>query len=78
MEAGWHGGHGETNNKISVICNKEKKVQLATHALQYVFHGFTGFRFSTCIVKISSLRPLHLFWKISFIKQMIKFYFLVI
>lgn len=35
---------GETNNNISVICNKEKKVQLATHALQYVFHGFTGFR----------------------------------
>jgi hypothetical protein len=35
---------GEPNNNISVICNKEKKVQLATHVLQYVFHGFTGFR----------------------------------
>ena len=35
---------GETNNNIEILCNREKKVQLATHALQYVFHGFTGFR----------------------------------
>lgn len=35
---------GKTNNNISVICKKEKRVELATHALQFVFHGFTGFR----------------------------------
>lgn len=35
---------GETNNNISVICKKDKRVELATHALQFVFHGFTGFR----------------------------------
>ncbi|CAC5424371.1 unnamed protein product [Mytilus coruscus] len=32
-----------TNNYID-ICNGKKKVQLATHALQFVFHGLTGFR----------------------------------
>ena len=35
---------GTTNNNIDVICNGQKKVQLATHALQFVFHGLTGFR----------------------------------
>lgn len=35
---------GETNNNISVICKKDKRVELATHALQFVFHGFNGFR----------------------------------
>lgn len=35
---------GEVNNNISVITNKEKKVQLATHCLQFIFHGFCGFR----------------------------------
>lgn len=35
---------GETNNNIAVICKKDKKVELATHVLQFVFHGFTGFR----------------------------------
>ncbi|MES9879372.1 MAG: hypothetical protein ABW185_00630 [Sedimenticola sp.] len=34
-----------TNNNINIICNGRKKLQLATHALQFVFHGFTGFRF---------------------------------
>lgn len=33
-----------TNNNIDIICNGKKKVQLATHALQFVFHGLTGFR----------------------------------
>jgi hypothetical protein len=33
-----------TNNNIDIICNGRKKVQLATHALQFVFHGLTGFR----------------------------------
>jgi len=33
-----------TNNNIDIICNGEKKVKLATHALQFVFHGMTGFR----------------------------------
>lgn len=32
------------NNNIEIICNGEKRVQLATHALQFIFHGFTGFR----------------------------------
>ena len=35
---------GETNNTISVITNNTKKTELATHSLQYIFHGFTGFR----------------------------------
>lgn len=35
---------GETNNNIAVITKKEKRVQLATHSLQFIFHGFTGFR----------------------------------
>lgn len=33
-----------TNNNVDIICNGKKKVQLATHALQFVFHGLTGFR----------------------------------
>lgn len=33
-----------TNNNIDIICNGRKKVQLATHALQFMFHGLTGFR----------------------------------
>lgn len=43
---------GETNNNISVICKEGKRVELATHDLQFVFHGFTGFKFQinyTCI-----------------------------
>jgi hypothetical protein len=35
---------GETNNKLKIITAGEKKVEMATHALQYVFHGFTGYR----------------------------------
>ena len=35
---------GETNNAISTITTKSKKVELATHCLQYMYHGFTGFR----------------------------------
>lgn len=31
-------------NNTEVICKKDKKVELATHVLQFVFHGFTGFR----------------------------------
>lgn len=34
-----------TNNNISIISDGQKKVQLATHALQFIFHGFTGFRY---------------------------------
>ncbi|KAK3091497.1 hypothetical protein FSP39_020263 [Pinctada imbricata] len=33
-----------TNNNINIISNGQKKVHLATHALQFIFHGFTGFR----------------------------------
>lgn len=43
---------GETNNNISVICKEGTRVELATHALQFVFQGFTGFKFQinyTCI-----------------------------
>ena len=36
---------GHTNNNIKVITGGKKKVELATHVLQYVFHGFTGFRY---------------------------------
>ena len=35
---------GETNNLLSVINNKGKKVELATHCLQFIFHGHNGFR----------------------------------
>lgn len=35
---------GEVNNNIDILINKEKKVKMATHCLQFVFHGFTGFR----------------------------------
>ena len=35
---------GDTNNTISIITNKQKKTELATHCLQYIFHGFSGFR----------------------------------
>jgi hypothetical protein len=34
-----------TNNNIDTIMKDKKKVNLATHALQFVFHGFTGFRY---------------------------------
>lgn len=33
-----------TNNNINIISNGQKKVQQAIHALQFIFHGFTGFR----------------------------------
>jgi hypothetical protein len=33
------------NNNIKIICNGGKRVQLATHALQFIFQGFTGFRY---------------------------------
>ena len=35
---------GETNNTISIITNKGSKTELATHCLQFIFHGFGGFR----------------------------------
>lgn len=34
----------DTNNNIDIISNGKKRMQLATHALQFIFHGFTGFR----------------------------------
>lgn len=35
----------ETNNNIEIISKEKKKISLATHALQFVFHGLTGFRY---------------------------------
>ena len=35
---------GITNNAIKVLTNGQKKVEMATHVLQFIFHGFTGFR----------------------------------
>ena len=34
-----------TNNNIAILCQGEKKATLATHVLQLVFHGLTGFRY---------------------------------
>ena len=34
---------GETNNAMSIVTTKSKKVELVTHCLQYMYHGFTGF-----------------------------------
>lgn len=34
----------KNNNNIMVICSGKKKINLATHAVQFVFHGLTGFR----------------------------------
>lgn len=33
-----------TNNDIEVISSGKKKISMATHAVQFVFHGLTGFR----------------------------------
>lgn len=57
---------GETNNNISVICKKEKRVELATHALQFVFHGFTGFRWPVAYYRSNPATAHQLyttFWK---------------
>ena len=35
---------GDLNNHIDTIINNQPQVKMATHCLQYVFHGFTGFR----------------------------------
>ena len=35
---------GRTNNSIKVLTDRQKKVEMATHALQFIFHGYTGFR----------------------------------
>ena len=35
---------GQTNNIISTITHNQKKTELATHCLQFLFHGFCGFR----------------------------------
>lgn len=35
---------GSTNDFIKVITDGQKKVEMATHALQFIFHGYTGFR----------------------------------
>ena len=32
---------GETNNAMSLATKKSKKVDLATHCLHYMYHGFT-------------------------------------
>ncbi|XP_060601671.1 uncharacterized protein LOC132754935, partial [Ruditapes philippinarum] len=51
---------GETNNNIKIISDGKKKIQMATHILQFVFHGFTGFRwpvvyFASCTAKAHEL-----------------------
>jgi hypothetical protein len=56
----------ETNNNIDVICQGKKRVRLATHALQFVFHGLTGFRwpvvyFGSCTATAHQLYTT--FWK---------------
>jgi hypothetical protein len=38
---------GDMKNKIDIIINNERKVKMATHCLQYIFHGFTGFRYKS-------------------------------
>lgn len=35
---------GSTNNNIDIICKGKKERKLATHVIQFVFHGLTGFR----------------------------------
>ncbi|KAH3896150.1 hypothetical protein DPMN_020323 [Dreissena polymorpha] len=35
---------GDTYNAIKVLTDGKKKVEMATHALQFVFHGYTGLR----------------------------------
>jgi hypothetical protein len=35
---------GDTNNTIREVINGRKKVEMASHILQFIFHGFTGFR----------------------------------
>lgn len=35
---------GKTNNVISIVTSGTKKVELATHCLQFVLHAFCGFR----------------------------------
>ena len=35
---------GDTNNTIREVINGSKEVEMATHILQFIFHGFTGFR----------------------------------
>lgn len=35
---------GSTNNNIDIICKGKKEMKLATHVIQFVFHGLTGFR----------------------------------
>lgn len=35
---------GQINNLISVITNNQKKMELATHCLKFLFHGLCGFR----------------------------------
>ncbi|XP_061171803.1 uncharacterized protein LOC133181293 [Saccostrea echinata] len=35
---------GTTNENIDIICKGKKVTRLASQALQFVFHGFTGFR----------------------------------
>lgn len=34
----------DLNNHIDIIINNQPQVKMATPCLQYVFHGFTGFR----------------------------------
>ena len=54
------------NNNIDIISKNKKTVELATHALQFVFHGLTGFRwpvayFGSCTATAHQLY--NTFWK---------------
>ncbi|KAJ8318738.1 hypothetical protein KUTeg_003829 [Tegillarca granosa] len=56
----------QTNNNIDILCNGRKKVQLATHALQFVFHGLTGFRWPVAYFGSNTATAFQLyntFWK---------------
>ncbi|KAJ8306391.1 hypothetical protein KUTeg_016936 [Tegillarca granosa] len=56
----------QTNNNIDILCNGRKKVQLATHALQFVFHGLTGFRWPIAYFGSNTATAFQLyntFWK---------------
>ena len=36
--------NGQPSNNIQTIINEGQKTKMATHVLQFVFQGFTGFR----------------------------------
>ena len=37
--------NGQPSNNIQTIINEGQKTKMATHVLQFVFQGFTGFRY---------------------------------